>query len=410
MTSKTELYDRLSVPKTATIDEIKKAFKKLAIQYHPDKCINADDKKQREEMFKQINEAYSVLSDPEKKARYDQFGEVNGQNGGGMNMDDILREIFGDSGFPNFGGNMGGGFSFVFMDGGSSRSHSTTMPSMPPQFEAMFGGGGGGSMGQPRMFHKVDTIDVTVDINDIYYGETKKVEFEILEQCEQCKGSGAQDPSHVLNCMTCHGNGVINQQIGPFFTQSMTCQSCMGQGTTVQHNKFCLKCKGSKTLYNKKIFELKLPKGLPNHYEVMMEGKGAYNKDTKQSNDIRFRFIYNIQEPYKIDKDMNVHYKIDVTLEELLGGFRKDISIYRETITLVNDYYFNPNKQLIVHNYGLYDMRAEKHSDLIIHFNIVFNDNDRFRKYADVMKKILKLSPVTTKEENTNLIKINEHL
>lgn len=408
MVSKSELYERLKVSKTASTDEIKKAFKKLAIQYHPDKCIDHDDKKQKEEMFKQINEAYSILSDPDKRARYDQFGEIN-ESVGGMNMDDILKDIFGGANFSQFGDNMGGGFSFVFMDGGKGNGAKTMHHSgLPPEFEAMFGGG----INHGRMMNKVDTIHVSIDINDIYYGETKKVEFEILEKCEDCNGSGAQDPSHILKCMTCNGNGTIHQQMGPFFTQTIPCQSCMGQGTTVQHNKFCTKCKGNKVMFNKKLFELKLPKGIPNNYEVLMEGKGAYNKETKQNNDIRFRFVYKIQEPYKIDKDMNVHYVIDVSLEELLAGFSKDIKVYRENIKLINDYYFNPNKQLIIHNYGLYDMRAEKHRDLIIHFNIIFTDNDRLKKYSDVLKKVLKVSNLDDISPNSNehVIKINEHL
>jgi len=410
-----DLYETLNVARGASNEDIKRAYKKLAIKYHPDKCLDANQKEINETKFKEINEAYSVLSDQDKKARYDQFGTYEdvpmsgGMGGmGGMNMNDILKDIFGGGG--PFGGmphhmhhGMGGqqgNFSFVFMDG----------------------------MGNPHQAHhrtKVDTIDIHIDINDIYYGETKNVEFEMLEECHACNGTGAQEPSHILKCMTCQGNGVVRQQMGPFFVQTHTCPSCAGQGTTVQHNKHCQKCKGTKCAYNKRKFELKLPKGIPNNYEVLMEGKGAYNQESKRNNDIRFRFIYNISEPYKVDEDKTVHYHIKLPLEELLTGFSKDITIYKEKFKLVSDYYFNPIKNLVLHGMGIYDMQAEKSRDLHIHFDIVYQDNERFKKYADVMKKVLKVqgnnqadgdanadanADVQGDKEPRNMININQYL
>ena len=407
-----DLYSILNVPKTASLEDIKKAYKKLAVKYHPDKCHNENEKKGNEDKFKEINQAYSVLSNPEKRDKYDKFGVVddamNTGGGMGMNMDDILNDIFGGgfpSGFPGGfpSGGQNGSFSFMFMDGMGNVQQ-----------------GGSGFGGSFPMFHNVqkqmkkqDTIEVQIDINDIYYGQTKKVEFEMLEKCEACNGTGAQDPSHILKCITCNGSGVIQQQVGPLFTQTIICPSCAGEGTTVQHNKQCTKCKGKKTLFNKKVFELKLPKGIPNQYEVVMEGKGAYNQQTKTNNDIRFRFIYNIKEPYQLEENKTVHYNLSITLEELLGGFSKTIEIYKENIVLKSDHYFNPMKTLVLHNMGVYDMKAEKQRDLHIHFNIVYSDNERYKKYADVMKKVLKLSKdneVNIENDGKNVININAFL
>lgn len=398
----TDLYSVLNLTKTASIEDIKRAYKKLAIKYHPDKCHNESEKFENEAKFKEISRAYSILSSPEKKQQYDQFGTVDdGVNmGSGMNMDDILKDIFG-GGFP---GNPGGSsFSFMFMDGMGNMHHGDSAFTMFNQMDT-------------RHVKKQDTIEVQIDINDIYYGQTKKVEFEMLEKCFSCNGTGAQDQSHILKCITCHGNGVIQQQIGPFFTQTISCPSCLGEGTTVQHNKHCVKCKGKKTLYNKKMFELKLPKGIPNQYEVVMEGKGAYNQQTKTNNDIRFKFTYNIKEPYQLEENKTVHYHLSITLEELLGGFTKTIEVYKENIELKSDYYFNPMKTLVLHNMGIYDMKSEKQRDLHIHFNILFNDNERYKKYADVIKKVLKVSKdrqddnEATNENNKSVIKINDFL
>lgn len=415
-----DLYEALNVSRDASQDDIKRAYKKLAIKYHPDKCMDADQKQANEAKFKEINEAYSVLTDPNKKARYDQFGTyddvptgnpMGGMNG--MNMNDVLRDIFGGAG--PFGGmphmhpdaSMGGqqgNFSFVFMDGMGNVQQN-------------FGGHPHSFPSPPQARTKIDTIDIHIDINDIYYGETKNVEFEMLEQCYVCKGSGAQDPSHILKCLTCQGNGVVQQQMGPFFVQTHTCPSCAGQGTTVQHNKQCHKCKGTKSVYNKRKFELKLPKGIPNHYEVLMEGKGAYNHEAKRNNDIRFRFIYRIVEPYTIDEDKTVHYRVPLSLEELLAGFSKDVTIYKEKVRLTSDHYFNPTKTLVLHDMGIYDMQAERPRDLHIHFHIVYQDNERFKKYSDVLKKVLKLQTNQQDDQqdegtqgSEKTIKINQYL
>jgi DnaJ-class molecular chaperone len=235
-----------------------------------------------------------------------------------------------------------------------------------------------------------DLVEVKVDINDIYYGNTKKVELEMLDVCGVCQGLGVEDPVHLLKCMTCHGHGVINQMVGPMMMQTLPCPSCHGQGTTIQHNKQCHKCKGEKTMYAKKSFELKLPKGLLNHYEIVMQDKGGYNLQTKSFNDIKFKFIHEIREPYKIEHDMTVMYSLKLPLEELLTGFKKEIPLYNETITLESKHYFNPSVPLIIPGKGLYDMAAEKQRDLHIRFDIVYQDNTRLVKYVDVIKRILK--------------------
>lgn len=387
------LYDVLNVSRDATQDDIKKAYKKLAMLYHPDKCKVEDNKTEYEEKFKTINEAYSVLNDPQKRQNYDQFGVAEPHMGGqGMSMDDILKDIFGggihhNHAFPSTGGQ---GFSFVFMNSGNE-------PQNP--FEAIFGQNmNNGRMSRPSA---TDVIDVKIDINDLYYGHTKKIELEMLDLCEECNGTGAQDPSHILKCMTCKGHGSLQKQVGPFFMQPVVCPSCSGQGSTVQHNKQCHKCKGKKTLYSKKIFELKLPKGLPNNHEVVMENKGAYNEELRCRNHIKFKFIYDIVKPYTIDEDMTVHYHMKISLEELLTGFDKIIVLYKDDVRIVSEHYFNPTKSLVVHGKGLYNMSAETQKDLHIHFDVQYSDNERLVKYLDVLKKVLKVNREHTEHHSS---------
>ena len=363
----TKLYDILGVKQDATQDDIKKAYRKLAVKYHPDKCFNDEDKKTNEEKFKQLQEAYSVLSDEGKRQMYDRFGTVSDLPQQPSSVDDLLNGLFG--GVP-----VGGcGFSFVFSGNG--------MPPREFNFDNIF---------QNTRKKPQDVVEVKVDINDIYYGKVKNVELEILDVCDQCSGLGVQDPSNLIKCITCQGAGNIHHQVAPFFVQTMQCPSCHGEGTTVQHNKHCAKCKGSKTMYNKKHFELKLPQGMPNLYEVVLEGKGGYNTQLKTHNDIKFKFVYDIREPYTIGEDMTVYVSVPLTLEELLVGFNKDISLYEETLKLESNHYFNPSKPLAISGKGIYDMKAEQQRDLIINFKIHFGENKRLVKYNDVLCKILK--------------------
>lgn len=386
-----DLYETLGISRDATPDEIKKAYRKKAIELHPDKNPNNPDVADK---FKNVNEAYSTLSDPDKKSAYDRFGVIGDQPGmqGGMDINDILKNMFGaggGGGMPFMGapGAMPGGFSFVFSSSDGQNAPEDMFGGIFEDFQNKFGQG----MGQrSKRSLSPDIIEVPIDINDLFYGNNKKVEFEQLEKCNQCDGTGAQDPSHIIKCITCKGEGNVNQQMGPFFAQNVTCQSCGGTGHTIKNNKVCLKCNGSKTVYNKKAFELKMPKGVPNGHEVRMEKRGSYDEKTKQNKDIVFKFKYNIQAPYQLDDHMNVIYKLPITIEDLLAGFSKSVKIYKEDMIIRSDRYFNPNRNMVLKNQGIFNMRKNKQSDLIIVFQVEFTDNERLTKYADIMQKVLK--------------------
>lgn len=371
MSSGADLYATLNIGSNASIDEIKKAYKRLAVENHPDKHQGC---KEREEKFKAINQAYAVLSDPDKRSAYDRCGTIDGSVQPDLN--DILRSVFGAGG-PQM---PGGGFQFVFMDG--------AMPGMAGDdvFAQMFGGMNmrGGSK---QHANKHDVVEVAVDICDIYYGNNKRVEFELLEQCAPCGGSGASDPTQIIHCMTCKGKGELLQQIGPFMNK-IRCPSCSGNGSAIK--KPCAACKGQKTAYHKKAFDLRLPKGIPHNHEVRMPGRGSYNPATKQNKDMVFKFKHNIQEPYKFDENMNVVYKIPITIEELIGGFQKLIKLYRDDVAISSDRYFNPSKHVVLKNRGVFSQNRGEQTDLHLKFEIEFTESERLSKYRDVFHKIFK--------------------
>jgi molecular chaperone DnaJ len=402
---KDDLYKSLGLEKNASPEDIKKAFRRKAVQCHPDK--HPGDKSKEEE-FKKINDAYMVLSDPEKRKRYDMFGEVDDMpHGGGMppDMAEMFKSMFNmDIG----GGSHGpGGFSFVFMgdEPGQNDPHSHI-------FERMFGGGGG--MGGMNQRKASDIIEIPVELTDIYHGKTRKVEFELLDLCNKCQGTGASDPSAVVKCMTCNGNGTISQQLGPFFVQSAKCPNCGGLGNTIRANKICQGCKGQRTCYTKKAFNLIIPKGIPNKHEIRMEEKGSYDERTRKNKDIVFRFVYNVQEPYSLEQCVengdvfyNVHYKMPITIEDLLGGFVKKVQIYNEEFTIKSDGYFNPSMSVFIDEKGLPNMQnPKKIGRFIVNFVVEFTDNEKLKKHSETLRKILKRS-LPSHDTDTNVITFN---
>ena len=215
MSEKRDYYEVLEVPKTATADEIKKAYRKQAIKYHPDK--NPGDKV-AEEKFKEAAEAYEVLSDPQKRQRYDQFGHAgmggaSGFSGGGMSMDDI---------FSHFGDIFGGG-----------------------SFGSFFGGGFGGSRrGGPQTRVNKGTnlrVKVKLTLSEVANGVTKKIKVNKYVACDKCNGTGAFDSNSYSNCSTCHGSGVVtritNTILGQM-QQSSVCPNCHGISCDSVHSQY----------------------------------------------------------------------------------------------------------------------------------------------------------------------------
>ena len=254
---KRDYYEVLGVDKKASADEIKKAYRKKAIQYHPDK--NPGDK-EAEEKFKEAAEAYDVLSNPEKRARYDQFGHagVSGAAGnggpfggfsGGMSMDDIFS-MFGDifGGHGGFGGGFGG-----------------------------FGGDGGA---QQRRYRGSDLrVKVKLNLKEILTGVEKKFKLKKYVPCSHCHGTGAEGNGGTETCPTCNGSGtVIRKQqtiLGTMQTRS-TCPTCGGEGKIIKNK--CKECGGEGIVYGEEVVTVKIPAGVAEGMQLSMSGKGNAGK------------------------------------------------------------------------------------------------------------------------------------
>ena len=263
---KRDYYEVLGVEKTATADQIKKAYRKKAIQYHPDK--NPGDK-EAEEKFKEAAEAYEVLSNPDKRARYDQFGHAGmggaagggfgGFSGEGMSMDDIFS-MFGDI----FGGHGGGGF------GG-------------------FGGfGGRSSQPRQRKFRGSDLrVKVKLSLKEISEGTEKKFKVKKYVPCSHCHGSGAEGNSGTETCPTCHGTGSVTttqQSIFGMMQTQTACPQCHGEGKIIKNK--CKECNGEGIIYGDEVVTVKIPAGVAEGMQLTVNGKGNAGKHNGVAGDL----------------------------------------------------------------------------------------------------------------------------
>ena len=250
MAEKRDYYEVLGVSKTASPDEIKSAYRKLAMKYHPDR--NPGDKA-AEEKFKEAAEAYDVLHDPAKRQKYDQFGHagMNGQGfggfgGGGMSMDDIFS-MFGDL-FGGRGGG-GGGFSDFFGGGGHSRDDGTG----PQEGEDV-------------------TLRLDIDFDESVFGSERTIDLNIPGECRECHGTGAAPGSQRVTCRTCGGRGAILGG-GGIFRIRQTCPDCGGQGWKI--DKPCRACRGSGLVPEAKKISLRIPAGIEDGSRLRLAGKGS---------------------------------------------------------------------------------------------------------------------------------------
>jgi len=257
MADKRDYYEVLGVSRTATADEIKSAYRKLAMKYHPDR--NPGDKA-AEEKFKEAAEAYDVLHDADKRAKYDQFGHQAFANGGGaggfgaggMNMEDIFS-MFGDV----FGGHASGGGSFGgfsdFFGGMGSRSRRRADPNAPRRGDDM-------------------TYRLEIDFDEAIFGSTRDLELTMPAACPACQGTGAAPGSKRVVCPTCGGHGVVMGG-GGFLRIQQTCPTCNGEGSTLE--KPCRACHGTGHATAKQKIALKIPAGVDTGSRLRIVGKGG---------------------------------------------------------------------------------------------------------------------------------------
>ncbi|MFV0484504.1 MAG: molecular chaperone DnaJ [Bacteroidales bacterium] len=364
--SKRDYYEVLGVNKGASADELKKAYRKLAIKYHPDK--NPGDK-EAENKFKEAAEAYDVLSSPEKKQRYDQFGHagMGGQAGGGfggfsggsMDMDDIFN-MFGDL----FGGRRSGGAR------GARQSQGSDL-----------------------------RVRVKVTLKDVLNGVEKKLKIRKKVKCSSCAGTGAKD-SKVTTCSTCNGHGQVERVtqtiLGAMRTASI-CPSCGGDGRAIVDK--CTSCHGEGIVQAEEIVTVNIPSGVAEGMQMSMTGKG----NAGRRNGIPGDLIVAIEEEKdpKLERDgRNVIYQLRMSFLDLALGAQAEIPTIEGAANITVDAGTQPDKILRLKGKGLPEVNARHKSrgDLLIRVVGVVP-----KKISDSEKKVLeKLKESPNFEVNPN--------
>jgi molecular chaperone DnaJ len=348
--SKRDYYEVLGVSKTASADEIKKAYRKKAIQFHPDK--NPGDK-QSEEKFKEAAEAYEVLSDEQKRQRYDQFGHagVNGSQGGGfgggsMNMDDIFSH-FGDI----FGGHFGGFGGFGSSFGGSQR--------------------GGQHVRQGSDLR----VKVKLNLSEIAAGVEKKIKVKKQVSCSQCNGTGAAHGSSTSTCTTCNGQGRVTRVQQTILGQMQTtaeCPTCGGDGKIIKEK--CPHCNGDGIVREDEVITINIPAGVMEGMQLSVNGKGNAARRGGVNGDLLV-LIEEEAHPELIRDENDLIYNLLLTIPLATLGGSVEVPTIEGKVKVTIAPGTQPGKVLRLRGKGLPSVNRYGTGDLLVNIGVYIPEN-----------------------------------
>ena len=345
MAEKRDYYEVLEVAKNATADEIKKAYRKKALQYHPDR--NPGDK-EAEEKFKEAAEAYDVLSDPDKRARYDRYGHagVNGQDFSGASVNDIFSQ-FGDILGDLFGGGFGGGGGFGF------------------NFGSGFGGGFGGGQQKPVYRGSNLRVRVKLTLEEISTGVKKKIKVNKYVTCQKCHGSGSED-GVMETCKSCGGKGQRVMR-SSFFTQVTTCPTCGGEGKVIK--KKCSACNGDGIVKGEEVIELDIPAGVADGMQLSVRGKGNAGARNGIAGDLLILIEEEKHKDFERDGNNLIH-NLFISFPQAVLGCNVDVPCLNGRVNIKIPAGAQSGDILRVKGKGLPEVNSRRIGDLIINLNV----------------------------------------
>jgi len=381
--AKRDYYEVLGVAKSASADEIKKAYRKVAMQFHPDR--NPGDKA-AEEKFKEAAEAYEVLSDQEKKAQYDRFGHAGLNNRGGfgggqgMNMDDI---------FSNFGDIFGDDIFGSFFGGGGARQR---------------GGKARGTRGSNLR------IKLKMNYEEIAKGANKTVKVKKYTSCTTCSGSGAKDKNSVQNCSTCNGTGQVRKVTSTFLGQMQTvgtCPTCNGEGSIITNK--CTSCKGEGRVYTEETINIDIPAGVQDGMQLSLSGKGNIGERGGSSGDL-IVLIEEESHPELQRDNLNVIYDMHVSIPDAIFGSNVEVPTIDGRAKIKIPPGTQSGKIFRLKGKGFPSINSYERGDQLIHVN-VWTPQELSNEEKEMMEKLKdskNFQPQPEKSEKSFFTKVKE--
>ena len=364
MATNTDYYETLGVNKNSTPDEIKKSYRKLAMQYHPDRN---PDNKEAETKFKEINEAYEVLKDEQKRAAYDRYGHqafTGGMGGAGAGANPFNGFDFTGAGFADV-------FSDIFSEfTGQGRTRSRSYATRGEDIR----------------------YDLVLSLEEAFTGVEKEITINTSKKCETCNGHGTADGKEPQTCPTCNGSGKIRTQQGGFFVFETTCPQCRGAGRIVIEK--CKKCRGTGKERVEKSLKIKIPAGIEHGTRMRVSKEGEIGKNGGPNGDLYVFISIKDHETYERD-GADLYIKTPISMvKAALGGEFNITGIDGQKITVEIKPGTQPNDKLRLKNKGMRYMNSDKRGDLFVLFDVVIP-----QKLTPEQKECLKRFEENTPEE-----------
>ena len=375
--AKKDYYEVLGVDKNASQDEIKSAFRKLAKKYHPD--INKEEG--AEAKFKEIGEAYAVLSDEQKRKQYDQFGSAAFENGAG------------GSGFGGFNGFQGfGGFEDIDLG-----------DIFDEILGQQFGFGGRRNSAKNRPQKGNDTlVKIVLDFEEAVFGCKKDIKLDLDEECDECKGKGGFDEK---TCPTCQGTGRVvteARSIFGYIQQQSACSNCNGTGKT--YEKMCSSCKGKGHVIKNKTISVDIPAGVDNGSELRITGKGSHGYNGGENGDIYIQFKVK-EHPLFVREEYDIYLDLPITITEAVLGCKKEIPTLYGNLVIQIDSGTQNNTKLRIKGKGIESPRTNKKGDMYVIINVMVPE-----KLDRKQKELFKELDETDLETNSEFKNIKKYL